>query len=786
VGTQSTTDISDTISYSKFVKEYLDEATTPVNAKSNENGNYIKVVDNDGDGVAEYILKTEYNMDVIRSIAKNKYTLAVEGTVAANAVVSEDELAAGDVIVYALIDGIYYANQAEVETITIAKKGIDFKAETITDGETTYGQSGIEPTKAADQNTFDSAFTYDNFLFDLTSANTEETYDLYLDNYGYVRAYTENKHTYGIGLLVDAYYYYDSRKNETAQVEMIVTPNTESTDYDVDTSVRGWNAAGFINTDSDGSNGDRATWKRLNAFSDTGAKTASTFKTNVAAYTNNDDTLTLADVTAYTNRTQDTIKQELDLSDVTSLSNRNYTTVTRSDNTAGSTVYATTDTVYYYVSGNTYYTWTGYANAPARLTLNNEDAAYVVATKAKTASYYTANIIVIEAKSVASDLNFVYYANTNGTNGTSYWIYSVALNDDGDVDTETYVDTTGILKAAPDFYTVKNDRDNTITAVTDYTGNGIYAGKATVGQDVSSRDYVEVKIEGTGATESFRIGTGYTPVYKLTSVSSKAYVAYGIEECDAVLQGQRLIFVKSGNTVLYAINVDESLDRNDIPFTALTDLYNTIKTDNTPAGTYTVTINGVAIATNVAKGTKVTLTKPSTVANKSTGFLGSDGRYYAYGSTLTVSDNLNLTSGYVAWTVKGATSDEDVVTAVAYAQSAAKINTTVSVTGAHVYFYKNANTNGFKKVDDTLWPDADTTFIDGLYEVKVTLNAADSATIKSGSGTVYDANGEVTTTLTKGDTVYVTKDTVIEVLKGGEVDSTYTITADTELDPAQA
>jgi hypothetical protein len=630
VGTQNTDDISNKISFSAFVKTYLNVEGDKYEVPANENGNYIKVIDNDGDGVAEYILKTAYTMDVITNIAKNgTYTLAgeyntktskyVPATVAADAMSTEDELAAGDVIVYALIDGVYYANLAEVETITIAKKGIDFKAETITDGETTYEQSAIAIDEDGTSYTgaFNNAFSEDTFLFALTDATAEKTYDLYLDNYGYVRAYTLNKYTYGLGLLTNASYYTDGRKTTTAQVEMVVNPDTDSTDYDVDTSVRGWNAAGFIDEDSDVQDkGSAGTWGRLNGFVDSNATKATTFKTNIASYANNDDVLTLVEpesTDGYTNRNLTVVKRELDLSNVTSLKNTHYTT----NSTSALDVYATTDTVYYYVDAATKTvkaTWVGYNSAPKTLTLTSDDAAYTVATRSSDknasgtqVSYYTANVIVIEAKSSSSALNFVYYANTNGaqqgTNESSYWAYSIALDDNGDVDTANYIDTLkGTIKQNPNFYLVANDRDNTVTALDadkhEYTANGIYAGTAQVGPSVKNNNYVEVLVNGTKKTETFQVGENAVPVYKVVKNGIKNWVSYGIEDCDTISVGDTLIYVKSGNTVLYAINVDKSVDSDGKIVGGLDTLWNTIVTDNTPASnataepTVTLTVNG--------------------------------------------------------------------------------------------------------------------------------------------------------------------------------------------------
>ena len=246
-------DISDEWTWRAFRDEYLTATEENLNdARVNENGNYVKVIDNDGDGKAEYVLKTVYVMDVITDIDDDgNYTLAgmydatvrdnyAEVEVDADDMVTEDELAEDDVVVYAYIDGQYFTNVATMVTESIDRRGIDYKEQTITCGDNTYGQSGIyidEDTRTY-TGAFNNAHLYDNFLFDITDADTEVAYDLYLDNYGYVRAYTLNKHTYGLGLLTDAYYE-TNRRVDTVMVDMI-TADTEETEYDVDTTAGNW------------------------------------------------------------------------------------------------------------------------------------------------------------------------------------------------------------------------------------------------------------------------------------------------------------------------------------------------------------------------------------------------------------------------------------------------------------------------------------------------------------------------------------------------------------------
>ena len=108
VGTQSITDISDDpdVSWDIFLDKYIDTAENVVDFDESDNGEWLKVIDNDGDGVADYVFLTEFAMSVINRISKdNEYTLATlanedevrfdDNTVEIDGadIVTEDELA---------------------------------------------------------------------------------------------------------------------------------------------------------------------------------------------------------------------------------------------------------------------------------------------------------------------------------------------------------------------------------------------------------------------------------------------------------------------------------------------------------------------------------------------------------------------------------------------------------------------------------------------------------------------------------------------------------------------
>ena len=618
VGTQSNEDISDELSYKQFVDKYIDTDENAIEVEGNENGEWLKVIDNDGDGEADYVLLTKYVMAAVTDINKDgDYTVSVDVSgdlveIDSADMMTEDEMAEDDVIVYAYIDGNYVSNIAEKVTETIDKKGIDYKAETITCGENTYGQSGIY----VDEDEFRDAFLYDHFLFDVTDADTEVAYDLYLDNFGFVRALTENKYAYGLGLLTDGYYE-TNRKVETIQVDMN-TVDTEETTYDVDAD-SDWDL--FVN-DAEGDNGNRGTWGRLKGFQGNYAN-AHQFATNVAAFSNSDDVLSLYDVDEYTNKELDTLQNELVLTAKSDLDDKELTAYFNDKATEQHTVYATADTVYYYVNfdknGDPYVeaTWTGYNNAPKGLSLDAaEDYAYAVYTQTKADSdYYYADVIVIEAESELDDVYFLYYANTKDGNDASYWVKTVGYDAEeegyvADYRIDTEKNDAGRVVKAPAFYVIDKDGVVELRITDNFADYGIYADTATVARDVSSRDYVY--------TADFDLS--YKPadvnVYTLDKdEDSNLWVAYSIDVTDTDVNDELILFTNNDGDVEYVINVTDSDEAE------LDALYATIRADqasvNAPALTVNETLDhaaaSVAYAPNVVGGVTVNWTATVTL-----------------------------------------------------------------------------------------------------------------------------------------------------------------------------
>ena len=186
VGTSSLEDKSDVMNWKDFVKTYIDtDETQPITKVGN--GDWLKIIDNNQDGKAEYVLHTHYELDkVVDSITKNDKT-----TYYYNGLDITDYTFKGldgytptvnDIVLYARIDKTVQMHK--VEPVKATFKAVDYKERqaTTTDGDVKE-QSDIGNHTRLPQI--------------LTDVNENVEYSIYLDDYGYVRAY-ENKTSYAL------------------------------------------------------------------------------------------------------------------------------------------------------------------------------------------------------------------------------------------------------------------------------------------------------------------------------------------------------------------------------------------------------------------------------------------------------------------------------------------------------------------------------------------------------------------------------------------------------------
>ena len=599
-------DISNDITFRNFVKDYLvSTSKDTIEVTESDNGEWLKVIDNDGDGVADYVFLTEFAMSVINRISKDgEYTLANlatredavrfddETVIDGDEIVTEDELAEDDVVIYTLIDGNYYMSIAEMvtETIDAGKNAINSKTETITCDGTDYVQSHIGYT---DKSVYE---------YDVTEAETETTYDLYLDHFGYVRLFVESD--YNVFMLLTDGWYEDDNRTETFQAYYWDVEAGEETLIDV---VDNNDASEFIaDRNPTGWNGDVETWGRLFGTDVTYGLNRydrpNTFATNIAGYGETSDGYALKKVQDSTSR-EDYMVQAFEVDKNVSLKE---TYLEASDHREND-IQTTTNTQYYLVirdednrtvSGWTVddvITWTGYKNAPDGAKLNFEDnnvaVGYAVThvTKSGSNSYNVADVVVFETTaSTDQDTYFVYARN----NSRIEHVWGIGYDDEGAIEDQRLNAESGIGDMIR-FYEIDDDAvadeigEIGIDPKGDYADHYIYNGIATTDWDIEGVDYVQVDTLYNGKM-NVELDA---PIFKLTRNNDGTYDVEEMDRDDVHYMDAVIVFTDDDENVEYAIWVGTTVNYLSVPgqyvvtgeYEALVDLWYDIADDAAPA-----------------------------------------------------------------------------------------------------------------------------------------------------------------------------------------------------------
>ena len=351
------------------------------------NGDWLRVVDNDDDGYAEYVFVTEFEMTEVTKVAKDDTVFLANGKDSDEFEMSE-EVAAGDVVLYTKIDGVEYVDIADSFTGEVDK--YTYKTDVLTvDGED-YGQSAI----AIDPNL--------GYFDTIAKANRKTEYVYFQDHFGFIRAYAIPEGADGeIILLTDAYYE-TNRNGKVYAVDAYL--NGEISDYDVDPAY-GSQYAMFINDLNPNANN----WDRLIPYADNGAQT------NLARYTEEDGVLTL-----YTAKTSYYDKQGKPAGTKTDYVNlvdepvkAGQTTYNAYENGKKQYVQVNKETVYYYVSyadgTPVVETVVGYKDSYDVIAETEIKAMYAVCTNIENDSdkdpYWVADVVVVETKYPVFNLN---------------------------------------------------------------------------------------------------------------------------------------------------------------------------------------------------------------------------------------------------------------------------------------------------------------------------------------------------------------------------------------------
>jgi len=578
VGTQSVVDISDVknddfkYSYEKFYDEFIDEKDGDT-VTTNDNGNWLKVIDNDGDGVAEYILKTIYTVaqvskvkdDTITLDTKNRTlwnedtnkscTIDTMNNLTSQKVVANDAMDVDDIVYYAIIDGKAQTYLAEKVTATIEKVDHNKLIATTTDG-TEYTQSDVC------EHIEDEAYDHD-----VRNLAGKVSYDLFLDKGGYLAAFVKPEAS-NLSLITDAWF----NQLKTSQEYAVKVYNDETGKIDtVDVTT---NATLFIDSEVVKNNG----WGGLKYFGGNNTGKIGALNGNgkhehtiVAAITE-DGTILPVENTSVSGRYQRNI---LDLHYTkadntlyskiptkTAVTGYVYDTVESSNtetaynktNPATAEIRATTNTVYYIVyDGAVVARSVGYANAPS---LKDVEDIYAVGTlrtpdnNLTTDPYYTADVVVIEVTSYdgAKELVFVVDDTARDSDVNIRRVTLIhadgKLEDDVRIDwsnnTQGYSDNAdGGKKIQPGFYYMSEKSEDLYKLTGNETNNDkplnaseiLATGKIAVGQidlskDLKDETYVVTQNWDTDTYVIANNGVGTDDVHYNSNSNSIASVDY--------------------------------------------------------------------------------------------------------------------------------------------------------------------------------------------------------------------------------------------------------------------
>ena len=498
VGTQSTTDISDELSYNQFKDKYIETDENAIEVQENENGNWLKVIDNDGDGKADYVLKTIYTFAAVEELdrdddleltASELDLVAIDDGDAINDIdkdfdiVCADELSDGDIVYYAVIDGNAQTYLAEMVTATIKSVNRRTLTATTTDGDE-YVESGV--CNHVNRN------EYEDGVGNLSGSTS---YDLYLDKFGYLGVFTETATSGNFVLLVNGWY------NETrAGDEYAAMVWDREAQELVDTDITDGGEL-FIYHDNWTENNS---WYNLKEFA--GINNTGDLETIVASLNEDGELIPVEDV--FNKKTINIVSIDND----ELLDDNDYHTGVAYDTSANADdaydheadndveIRALSSTVYYYVynTGNAkddfvVNEYVGYKNVPELSDDAIIEDVYAVGTltdrESNNSQYYTANIVVVEFSApYDADAEQVFVVDTP------------VVDDDVTIDDVTVIRADGTMATvdidleASNYYTYGTAAQHQYLAPGLYymwetEDDGVYTISAMSHEDIAANDY---------------------------------------------------------------------------------------------------------------------------------------------------------------------------------------------------------------------------------------------------------------------------------------------------------
>ena len=293
----------------------------------NSNGIELEIIDNDNDGVAEYVLWVQEDLTVITSLNEKKETIAFGSdtdkditsynkgrAIDLEDVTLYDGAEEGDIVLVRTYGGHYYVSQPEVVTGEMESYSSNkTKEQWIKIDGTEYKPSFINVTG--------EGYAEEFYTFDVTECakdggvQWDTKYDFYLDSNGYVAAFKPAEKTVNnYALILESGYMPGAFASDTtAKVTALLSDGTEGTytlnfsasaknlgeqidedAYDADKNMGIYELKGFLGT-SDSDNSATAPWKNDGVFADNSVGTdEDDFKDGMAkgyviTYSLNDD-----------------------------------------------------------------------------------------------------------------------------------------------------------------------------------------------------------------------------------------------------------------------------------------------------------------------------------------------------------------------------------------------------------------------------------------------------------------------------------------------------------------
>ena len=293
----------------------------------NSNGIELEIIDNDNDGVAEYVLWVQEDLTVITSLNEKKETIAFGSdtdkditsynkgrAIDLEDVTLYDGAEEGDIVLVRTYGGHYYVSQPEVVTGEMESYSSNkTKEQWIKVDGTEYKPSFI--------NVSGEGYAEEFYTFDVTECakdggvQWDTKYDFYLDSNGYVAAFKPAEKTVNnYALILESGYMPGAFASDTtAKVTALLSDGTEGTytlnfsasaknlgeqidedAYDADKNMGIYELKGFLGT-SDSDNSATAPWKNDGVFADNSVGTdEDDFKDGMAkgyviTYSLNDD-----------------------------------------------------------------------------------------------------------------------------------------------------------------------------------------------------------------------------------------------------------------------------------------------------------------------------------------------------------------------------------------------------------------------------------------------------------------------------------------------------------------